>query len=198
MARRPGDQLLARDHWAPRSLRNPESGVTSPLTGPAHPLAIAMSRVLRFLGLAALFAVTTCVVVLLSTLVAMIIHEWADWGLHQLGHRVVESLRILAFARLSLLVPVIWIAAAALLYLVALGPATGGTPWRTLGAAVGLSLGWYALLNVERLLSPALGQTVTPFDRPLLSAPLLLYVIVAPWVLGRRGRRSSKLLLARR
>lgn len=53
-------------------------------------------------------------------------------------------------------------------------------------------MGCCALAAVERAVWPALAQTNSPFDRPLLSAPLFLYILAAPWLIGRLERRNER------
>jgi hypothetical protein len=86
----------------------------------------ALLRVLRFPGLTALFTVTVCAALLLSMSVGMLIAEWAGWGLHEIGNRLVWSWLAVAHAPFGLLMAVLaWIAAAGALYILA-------APW-TLG-----------------------------------------------------------------
>jgi hypothetical protein len=152
-----------------------------------------MSRILRVLGLTALFTVTTCAVLLLIMLLGGFLHDWnLGWGFHRSGQRLVSYLQLFAYATRSsaFAAPPIWITAAGALYLLAQGAVSSGAIWRTVRASIGLTLGWFALAFVERSLWPALAQTMSPFDRPLLSAPLFLYILAAPWLLGRLERRG--------
>lgn len=151
-----------------------------------------MLRALRFLGLTALFTVTASAALLLFISVGMVIGELSYWGLRQLGKRLIWSWLILAHVPIRVFAPELaWIAAAGALYLVGREPVSSGAGWRTVRASVGLTLGFYALVRMEIILLPALARTASPFDRPLLSAPVFVYCLVAPWVFGRLERRGQ-------
>lgn len=110
-----------------------------------------MPRALRFLALTALFAVTGLAAMLVLFSVETAIGELPYWGLHQLGRRLIWFWLILAHAPLRGLVsPLAWISVSGALYLLGREPLQTSAVWRTVRAALGLSLGLCALVPTSR------------------------------------------------
>jgi len=76
--------------------------------------------------------------------------------------------------------------------LFALGVGTGPTRaypcWFAVAAGAFVPICLVLLGQAMGLLWPEIRDTTGPFDRPLLSLPLLLYGLGAPWLLGRWAR----------
>ena len=141
--------------------------------------------------LAAVFA-GAMLVTLLVALVLGILWESppADW--HSLG----RLLAILAHAPINQWLGVLlWIAFCAVVFVVGFG----SHPRRRFGLAILsgalLPIGFGVLAAVEGRLWPALRDTTSPLDRPLLSLPLLVYCVAASWLLGRLGRAGHREVL---
>ena len=150
----------------------------------------AMIRTLRSLGLSAVYTVTVAASLLVVMTLGAFVREPQNWRLF--GFQLRQELLILTHLPSGYFVdPLIWIAAGAALYLVALGNPPRRSLARTARAAVLLVCGFYALVLTEEFFWPALRQTMSPFDHPLLSAPPLLYCLLAPWLLGRQHRRNQ-------
>ena len=111
----------------------------------------------------------------------------ADW--RSLG----RLLAIMAHAPVNQWLGVwLWIAFCAVLFVVGFG----GHPRRRFGLAILsgalLPIGFWLLAMIEGRVWPALRDTTSPLDRPLLSLPLLLYCVAASWLLGRLGRAGHR------
>ena len=84
-----------------------------------------------------------------------------------------------------------WAALTGLLFAFGAGPRPARPLMRLLALISGtlVPVGLFLLGGLMGHLWPELRDTDGPFDRPLLSLPLLVYGLAAPWLLGRLARR---------
>ena len=144
-------------------------------------------RITLRLRLAASFATATLLTLLTGLALQGLVHDWPDWRL--LGPQLALLAHVPVYQGFAVLV---WIALCAALFAVGLGKRQRRRFRLALLGGALLPIGFWVIAAIETRLWPELRETTSPFDRPWLSLPLLVYCLAAAWFFGRLGRANHR------